>query len=283
MNKLVISLILSTIAIFTAGCSDNENENEPSVTPFSLEKNYYEIRLKNNNTDISVMNGSGDISMIIGDENILKAVYVRDNSDREKDYGQKGHINLYGLKKGRTTLTITDNVTKETENVEVKVTDCYLAYYIADSNYPGMEVGKVLFFVNNSEKECYIFVKDNIQGNLYKQPIAKGSYEFYVKPTDDTTSQLNGIPCLHLNITDNDATTASDDFQMNMQGEHATSSTALDCIQSYLDVDWEKLIDKVHTRSLPPTDMTMTLTVPDTDYQIIGVLSTASIPEHILN
>lgn len=117
MNKLVISLILSTIAIFTAGCSDNENENEPSVTPFSLEKNYYEIRLKHNNTDISVMNGSGDISMIIGDENILKAVYVRDNSDREKDYGQKGHINLYGLKKGRTTLTITDNVTKETENV----------------------------------------------------------------------------------------------------------------------------------------------------------------------
>lgn len=47
--------------------------------------------------------------------------------------------------KGSTTLTITDNVTKDVETVEVKVTDCYLAYVINDSNHPILPAGTTLF------------------------------------------------------------------------------------------------------------------------------------------
>lgn len=277
MNKL-INPILFIMCLFVTACSDDNNENEP-ITPFSLDKTYYEVRLERSATSIPIINGSGDISLAIEDENILNAIYSKYN-DKEND--RKGHINLYGMQKGSTTLTITDNITKDVETVEVKVTDCYLAYTIAKSNHPVLKANTTLFFVNNPEKECYIFAIDNIHGRLYEQPIAKGNYEFFVTPSDETAAQFKGIPCLHLDITNNDATT-SYDFQMRLWGEDATSNYALSFIQSFLDVDWKKLFDEVQTKSPAPIDMTLTLTIPDTDYQIIGVLSTASMPEHILD
>ena len=242
MNKLINSVLLITY-LFIVACSDDNIENTP--TPFILEKDYYEIRLERSSTSISITNGSGDISLDIENEDVLQAIYSKYNDDWEK--------------------------------VEVKVTDCYLAYTISESNYPALEANTTLFFVNNQEKECYIFAIDKIHGRLSEQPIAKGSYEFFVTP-DDALPQFNGIPGLHLNITDNDATTKSYDFQIN-----ANSSQVLSVIQAYLGVEWGKLFDSVHTKSPAPIDMTMKLTIPNTDYQITGMLSTTSIPEYILD
>ena len=42
-------------------------------------------------------------------------------------------------------LSIIDNVTGDKETIEVKVTDCYLAYVINDSNYPILPAGTTLF------------------------------------------------------------------------------------------------------------------------------------------
>ena len=148
MNKL-INPILFIMCLFVTACSDDNNENEP-ITPFSLDKTYYEVRLERSATSIPIINGSGDISLAIEDENILNAIYSKYN-DKEND--RKGHINLYGMQKGSTTLTITDNITKDVETVEVKVTDCYLAYTIAKSNHPVLKANTTLFFVNNPEKE----------------------------------------------------------------------------------------------------------------------------------
>lgn len=273
MNKLINSVLLIT-CLFIVACSDDNIENTP--TPFTLEKDYYEIRLERSSTSISITNGSGDISLDIENEDVLQAIYSKYNDDWEED-NLKGHINLYGMQKGVTTLTIIDNVTNDVEKVEVKVTDCYLAYTISESNYPALEANTTLFFINNQEKECYIFAIDKIHGRLSEQPIAKGSYEFFVTP-DDALPQFNGIPGLYLNITDNDATTKSYDFQIN-----ANSSQVLSVIQAYLGVEWGKLFDSVHTKSPAPIDMTMKLTIPNTDYQITGMLSTTSIPEHILD
>ena len=246
-NKL-INPILFIMCLFATACSDDNNGNEP-ITPFSLDKIYYEVRLERGAASISITNGSGDISLAIEDENILGAIYVKYNSDWEKDYGQKGHINLYGLQKGSSTLTITDNITKDVETVEVKVTDCYLAYVINESNHPVLPAGTTLFLVNNQAQDYYLFDQDNI----YNKPILKGTTaaEFY-------------------------------DFEIEMYGENASSSYVLQVIQAYLGVDWKELIGNALTKSPAPVDMTMIMTVPDTDYRIRGVLSTVSIPEHIL-
>lgn len=281
MNKLIIPF-LSIISLFVVACNDDDNKSEP-IIPFSLEKNYYETRLERGATSISITNGSGDISLAIEDEDILKAIYSKYN---DKEDNRKGHINLYGLQKGATMLTITDNITKDVETVEVKVTDCYLAYVINDSNHPVLPAGTTLFLVNNQAQDYYLFDQDN----TYNKPILKDNgYEFFIKLDAGTgTAPTNyTIPNLRLykhNPADA-ATTTSEfyDFQIEMYGEDASSSSVLKIIQAYLDVDWEELISNALTKSPAPIDMTMIMTVPDTDYRIRGTLSTVSIPEHILD
>ncbi len=281
MNKLIIPF-LSIISLFVVACNDDDYKSEP-IIPFSLEKNYYETRLERGATSISITNGSGDISLAIEDEDILKAIYSKYN---DKEDNRKGHINLYGLQKGATMLTITDNITKDVETVEVKVTDCYLAYVINDSNHPVLPAGTTLFLVNNQAQDYYLFDQDN----TYNKPILKDNgYEFFIKLDAGTgTAPTNyAIPNLRLykhNPADA-ATTTSEfyDFQIEMYGEDASSSSVLKIIQAYLDVDWEELISNALTKSPAPIDMTMIMTVPDTDYRIRGILSTVSIPEHILD
>lgn len=279
MNKL-INPILFIMCLFATACSDENNETE-QITPFGLEKNYYEIRLERSATSISITNGSGDINLNIEDENILQAIYSKYNDNKEDN--RKGHINLYGMQKGTTTLTIIDNVTKDVENVKVKVTDCYLAYGIAESNHPLLKANTTLFFINNPAKESYIFARDNLHGTLYDRPTMKGSYEFFITP--DSKEQLHDIPGLRLtfqtdgeeNVTDNNDTATSYDFQI--MGNNQIFSV----IQAFLGVKWEELFDNAHTKSPAPVDFTMKLTAPNTNYQITGVLSTTSIPEHILD
>lgn len=111
----------------------------------------------------------------------------------------------------------------------------------------------------------------------------KGSYEFFITP--DSKEQLHDIPGLRLtfqtdgeeNVTDNNDTATSYDFQI--MGNNQIFSV----IQAFLGVKWEELFDNAHTKSPAPVDFTMKLTAPNTNYQITGVLSTTSIPEHILD
>lgn len=287
MNKLIFP-VLFVACLFVTACGDDNNENE-TIPPFSLEKNYYEVRLERSATSIHITNGSGDISLAIEDENILNATY---EGGLLAD-GLRGFISLHGKQKGNTILTIHDNVTGDEERVEVKVTDCYLAYAIANSNHPVLKEKSVLFLVNNLERDCYIFAKDNLHGRLHEQPMAKGNYSFFVTIDAGTgpSPQLYGIPNLRLtypsdddgNLADFNIIATPHDFQIELWGDDATSSNVLSIIQSYLGVDWEKLVGKAQTRSESPIDLTMTLTIPNTEYQITGVLSTASIPEHILD
>lgn len=282
INKL-INPILFIMCLFATACSDDNNGNGP-IIPFSLDKTYYEVRLERGAASISITNGSGDISLAIEDENILDAIYTKYN---DKEDGRKGHINLYGMQKGSTTLTITDNITEDVETVEVKVTDCYLAYVINDSNHPVLPAGTTLFLVNNQAQDYYLFDQDNI----YNKPILKdNSYEFFITQDTDTGTGSEpanyAIPYLRLymhNPADTGTTTAEFyDFEIEMYGENASSSIVLQVIQNYLGVDWEELTGNALTKSPAPIDMTMIMTVPDTDYRIRGVLSTVSIPEHIL-
>ena len=66
MNKL-INPILFIMCLLAMACSDDNNENE-TFAPFSLEKRYYEVRLERNATSIPIINGSGDISLAIEDD-----------------------------------------------------------------------------------------------------------------------------------------------------------------------------------------------------------------------
>ena len=281
MNKLIAPFFI-IISLFITACNSDNNENEPMST-FSLEKTYYEVRLWRSITEIPITNGSGDISLSVADKTIIEANKVLNE-------GGSTYVSLQGKQKGSTTLTLTDNVTGDEETVEVKVTDCYIAYGIAESNHPALASNIMLYLVNNEARDCYFFTMDNIQHQLNNTPIAKGTYEFFVTIDAGTgpAPQLYGIPHLRLAYpSDADGNFADEvsvhDFQIELYGDGASSPNCLEIIKAYLGVDWEELISNATTKSVPPRDYTMVLTIPDTDYEIIGAFATASIPEYILN
>lgn len=259
-----------------AGCSGDDNNGSGPLTPFSLEKTYYEVRLKRSFTDIPITNGSGDISLSVADETILEA-------NKTLNEGGSIYVSLQGKKKGATTLTLTDNVTGDKETVEVKVTDCYIAYGIAESNHPTLTSNLMLYLINNEARDCYFFSRDNLNHTLHNTPLAKGTYEFFVKTEG---AEKVPYPYLRLNYSADesgnfaqDAPTEAHDFALSFNNSQA----GLEIIKGYLNVDWEELIGNATTKSVPPRDDSMILTVPDTEYEIIGMFDTVDIPEGVLD
>lgn len=104
MKFLFGSLLLLICSLTLTGCSDDENGNASAVTPFSLEKTYYEARLRLGSTKIPITNGSGDISLSVADKTIIEANKVLNE-------GGSVYVSLQGKQKGSTTLTLRDNVT----------------------------------------------------------------------------------------------------------------------------------------------------------------------------
>lgn len=144
-------------------------------------------------------------------------------------------------------------------------------------------------YVNNQTHDYYLFDQDNI----YNKLILKDSYEFFITLDSGTgPAPANyAIPNLRLyypydteeNSTDAETLSQFYDFQIEMWDEDASSSYVLKSIQAYLGMDWEELISNALTKSPAPIDMTMIMTVPNTDYRTRGVISTIPIPEHILD
>ena len=277
IKKMNMKLLLGALLLFVCsltGCSDDDNNGSDHITPFSLEKTYYEVRLGRGVTDIPITNGSGDISLSVADETMIEANKVLNE-------GGGIYVFLQGKKKGTTTLTLTDNVTEDKETVEVKVTDCYIAYGIAESNHPTLTSNLMLYLVNNEARDCYFFSRNNLNHQLYNTPLAKGTYEFLVK-----TEGEEKVPYLRLNYPADesgnwaqDAPMEAHDFALSFND----SQIVLEIIKGYLNVDWEELISNATTKSVPPRDYSMIMTVPDTEYEIIGAFATASIPEGVLD
>ena len=139
----------------------------------------------------------------------------------------------------------------------------------------------MLYLVNNEARDCYFFSRDNLNHQLYNTPLAKGTYEFLVK-----TEGEEKVPYLRLNYSvDESGNFAQDvpmeahDFALSFNNSQAT----LEIIKGYLNVDWEELISNATAKSVPPRDNSMILTVPDTEYEIIGIFGTVNIPEGVLD
>ncbi len=243
------------LALCLAGCEGHRDV----VSPLSLDKTYYEVRWGRGEATIPITNGSGDISLTVADGSILQASYQK----KPQADGAIGTVTLQGKRKGTTTLTLTDNVTQDEATVDVKITDCYLAYTVDESNCPILVADATLFFINNEARTYHLFASDS-------QQLAMGTYEFLVKQDDDGSA----LPSLRLNCSSD----MPQEFALSFNNPQA----CLNIIQGYLGVDWDALIHAATTKSTVPQRFTMTLTDPASGYETTGTFSTASFPEHVL-
>lgn len=271
----------------------NCNNDDPDIQPFRIEKKSYEV-MKGGSHGFSISNGSGNISVTVADPTILSAQFSKDNYK-----GIVGYLRMDGKQKGETTVTITDNVTQETENLKIKVTDKYLAYGIEDSSHPALESSIIMYLVNNETRDCYFFQYIHSNNKVFDTPIAKGTYNFSLNPESDSPDLTTDYtPYLTLTYSSDeygkftDATIAPSvhQFRFEMYKNGGISNNVFSIIQYYLDINWEKLAQQqtpqkkdYSTRNNVIISPKLEITEDDTEYRIIGTLAThPTMPEGIL-
>jgi len=272
---------LCTIFLFSCG-----NDDEKEIYPLSFEKEYYEQPLLGA-ANIMIRGGNRDYTVTVERTEILSI-----SVDLSSSTGM-GSLLVYPKKKGETKVSVKDNITNETVDLKIKITDAYLAYSIKESNHPTLSNGTAVYLINNEAKDCYFFHYNYSQNELSQNPIAKGTYDFSVKLENGfgNSSPTYAIPYLTLNYASDeqgnftDASTPPTPHKLRFElFDGVTSVNAvINLIQRYLKIDWEQLINKALTRSDYLIIPTLKTTIDNTDYTIIGTLDTRpEIPENIL-
>ena len=283
-TKHLLGALLSflyTIFLFSCG-----NDDEKEIYPLSFEKEYYERPLLRA-ADIMIRGGNRDYTVTVEKTEILSI-----DVDLSSSIGM-GSLKIYPKKKGETKVSVKDNITNETVDLKIKITDGYLAYSIKESNHPALSNGIAIYLINNEAKDCYFFRYIYAQHKLSPTPIAKGTYDFSVKLENGSgnSSPTYAIPYLTLNyasdeqgnFTDASISPTLHKLRFELFDGVTNANAVVNLIQRYLKVDWEQLINKALTRSDYLIIPTLKTTIDNTDYTIIGTLDTRpEIPENIL-
>ena len=283
-TKHLLGALLSflyTIIFFSCG-----NNDEKKIYSLSFEKEYYERPLLGT-TNITITGGNRDYTVTVEKTDILNI-----DVDLSSSIGM-GSLRITPKKKGETKVKVKDNITNETVDLRIKITDSYLAYAIKKSNHPALSNGTVVYLINNEAKDCYFFRYIESRDEISRIPIAKGTYDFFTKLESGSgnSSPTYAIPYLTLNYASDeqgnfsDATVPPTPHKLRFElFDGVTSVNAvINLIQRYLKIDWEQLINKALTRSDYLIIPTLKTTIDNTDYTIIGTLDTRpEIPENIL-
>lgn len=283
-TKHLLGALLSflyTIIFFSCG-----NNDEKKIYSLSFEKEYYERPLLGT-TNITITGGNRDYTVTVEKTDILNI-----DVDLSSSIGM-GSLRITPKKKGETKVKVKDNITNETADLRIKITDSYLAYAIKKGNHPALSNGTIVYLINNEAKDCYFFRYIESRDEISRTPIAKGTYDFFTKLESGSgnSSPTYAIPYLTLNYASDeqgnftDASTPPTPHKLRFElFDGVTSVNAvINLIQRYLKIDWEQLINKALTRSDYLIIPTLKTTIDNTDYTIIGTLDTRpEIPENIL-
>lgn len=261
-------LLLSFLSIGLAGCDDEEQATYPLV----ISKTSFEVPLKGSYT-IPISKGNGAYTLKVADPTIAEAtLLVADMYD-----SSCGRISVEGKQKGETTLLVTDNVTKETATLTIKVTDSYLSSFITQSNHPALANNVWIYLINNEARDCY-FLADNADEAPHAPTsmlLSKGTYNFSVE---------NDTPYLSLTyVSDGNGKffigeVVPTEHKFDLSANEYRTFTAL---KSLLNVDWGTL-PITETRMSVPQAIYLKMDEVGTQYEVKGVLGTTPIPDGIL-
>lgn len=268
LAKLFGILLLSLLSIGLTGCNDDEKTNEPY--PLTISKTSYEVPI-NDVLSISISEGNGKYTLKMEDPTIAgSTVYATELYD--DSYGK---ISVQGKQKGETSLLVTDDVTKETVRLQIKVTDNYVPFFIIESNHPALAKNVWIYLINNEARDCYFLTNaDEASQSPSSKLLSKGNYAFSIENaithlTLTYVSDSNGkffigevVPTAH-------------EFDIS----RSTSKT-LSILQYLLQLDWGTPANE--TRMTAPESYELKMDEVNTEYKTTGILKDAQIPEGIL-
>ncbi len=263
LNRLILFLLIS---IFIEACKNDENE------PLTFYDDSYEVPIHGTRS-IGIKSGSGDYSIQVKNTGIFSAT---------EEYGwsnSAGMILISGLLTGEGTLTVIDNVTKETCNLKIKVTHNYEVFRVStfENTDPVLSKTPFLFLINNKARDVYFADKSGQQtisdNGLRIQ--GKGSYTFTME-NGKTYLTLIYATDNNKQLTNNAAIAPTPHkFQITKSSEFA-----LHRLDENLNLDLETSAGSY------PVDqqfLAMKLEEVGTGFKIEGSLEYVEIPQDILN
>lgn len=268
-NNLIGVFLLALSAVGFAACGDKDEHHK--IQPLSVYKDSYEIPVRNYGY-VSIMSGNRDYNLRVENPQML---------DADVDFGWSGDqpmITLYAKEKGETVLSVTDNVTLQTCDIRVKVTDNYIVYHTSPNNHPVLSRAGTVFLINNPARDAYFFRSEIVHANhaIDSRLVleAKGSY---------TLVKENGKPCLTLiYATGADGYFADEAEKLTPHKFYVTKYDPVvpGILNDGLNLGWEVASQDTRTSMPPPPGMT--IEEVGTDYKVEGSLERINIPEGIL-
>ena len=235
---------LYTIIFFSCG-----NNDEKKIYSLSFEKEYYERPLLGT-TNITITGGNRDYTVTVEKTDILNI-----DVDLSSSIGM-GSLRVTPKKKGETKVKVKDNITNETADLRIKITDSYLAYAIKKGNHPALSNGTIVYLINNEAKDCYFFRYIESRDEISRTPIAKGTYDFFTKLESGSgnSSPTYAIPYLTLNYASDEQGNFSDatvpptphKLRFELYDGVTSANAVLNLISKFLDIDWKKLLPEVN-------------------------------------
>ncbi|NDV95710.1 hypothetical protein D0T84_12415 [Dysgonomonas sp. 521] len=224
MKKLPFLTLL--IGIIFCSCDDKD---EKKTYPLTFEKDYYEARIGLIEY-ITIRSGNQDYTVTVEDNDILTA-----SPAIVEGYPASGDIKIYGKKKGKTVVQVTDNLTGDRVKLEVKITDTYIANKLSSSEHPLFDGSYCFYLIKNEDKDFYIFSMNQTQDKLTL--MKKGNYNFSVE---------NNTPYLSFSYTD--LTNGDMTYKFNM-GE--TLGSTLVILNAFYELGWDDKKDDLKMSSSP--------------------------------
>lgn len=175
-EKLLGLLWMFLLAIALPACHDDDEEIifNPEFSVKALE-----VPLRGSSTaDVSANN---EVTLAFTEPDIAEASFVYDENDRTA----RRYVYVLGLKKGETTLLLTDKLTEKTIELPVTVVDGYLPSSIIESNHPAFVKGDILpTLTNNEEQDFGLYTKSTFKY------IKLGNYDFSTDAADGSDLTL---------------------------------------------------------------------------------------------
>ena len=213
MKKTFLYSLLMIGVIFL---SCNDDKDEKTIYPLTFVKDSYEVRL-GLSALITIRSGNQHYTITVEDEDILKASpLIAEGSS------SSGEVQIYGKKKGETTILVTDNLSGDKVKLKIKVTDTYIGNKLSNSDHPLFIGSYCLYLIKNENKNFYIYSINQTQDKL--SLVTEGNYTFSLE---------NNTPFLTFNykdITNKDVTTKFDLVE--------TPSSTLTFLNSFYALGW---------------------------------------------
>ncbi|GEM_PF-3140750 len=247
-RKLFPAFILFILSITLISCNDNE------VKDFILNYDSFDIPI-NSHRPVYIESGNRDYKIQVEKPDLLEV-----EIDLESPYGG-GYINISPKEKGETTINITDNITQESYELKIKITDSCAEFGLGTFDHPALSTVSTIILRNNNEKNAY-FLKWN---GLTEQVdvAAEGKYSFSLEEgnrylTLTYVSDENG------KFTDAEIPPTPHTFLITKD-----EPGALYLLDNSLSLNWN--IPNINSReSPPPTGYYMKIKETGTDYEVWG-------------